>query len=183
MKYHFISDDSFFLQGVSAITLPRRKQPVIHFAGVMPESGHFSDGDIVVINIADIARRQEILQLRRVAHCRVIILLRTRNDSGCQTRGHFPWIIPAGTRLSTLEHVLSCATVCEPVQRSVTKAQQRLFHYLCRGYSLSFMEKRMKVTTKYLYVLKLRTIKKYGLHNSHAVSVLLCRDMTGIIRR
>lgn len=180
MKYQFISDDSFFLMGVSGITLPRRKQAILHFASMLSDKKYPQPGDVVIINIADIIRRQQILQLPWVAYCRVIILLRTKNDGRCQTRGKFPWIIPVSAGLFALEHVLSCAAACEPVPRCITKAQHRLFHYLCRGYSLSFLEKRMKVTAKYLYALKLSTMKKYGLSDGHAAGVLFCRDVTGI---
>lgn len=180
MKYHFISDDSFFLHGVSAIKPPDKKKIFSHHISMLSDNDYPQPGDVVVINIDDISRRQQILQLSWVAYCRVIILLRTKNDGQCQTYGRFPWIIPVSTRLQTLEYVLSRAAACDPILRGITKIQQRLFYYLCCGHSLNFLGKNMKVTTKYLYALKLSTMKRYGLIDGHAAGVLFCRDVTGI---
>lgn len=180
MNYHFVSDDSFFLSGVSVIKLFGRKQLFLHHASLLSDEKYPRSGDIVVLNIADIIRRKQILLEPWVAYCRVIILLRMKNEGRCQTLGRFPWVIPASIRLHTLEYILSCAATCEPITRGITKAQQRLFHYLCRGYSFPLLEKKMKVTAKYLYALKLSTMKKYGLSDGHAAGVLFCRDVTGI---
>lgn len=183
MRSHFISDDSFFLTGAREIKATGRRKCFQHHTDTLPAGIHPQYGDIVVVNITDIARRQQILLSPWVAYCRVIILLRTKNDGQHQTRGHFPWIIPAGIRLHALESVLSRAAGCEPVIRGISRGQQQLFHYLCHGYSPAFLEKIMKVPAKHLYALKLRTLKKYGLSNGHAVGVLLCRDLTGITCR
>lgn len=180
MEYHFISDDSFFLHGVSGINLPGRKKRILHHAGMLPDKKHPQSGDIVVVNIADITRRQHILQSPWVAYCRVIILLRTKNDGRFQNQRKFPWVIPFRTGQYTLADILSRAAASEPIQRGITQSQRLLFHYLCRGYSLPLLKEKMKVTTKYLYALKLSTMKTYGLSDGHATGVLLCRDMTGI---
>lgn len=78
MEYHFISDDSFFLHGIQGIKLPERKKHLLHHAGMLSGKKHPQRGDIVVVNIADITRRKQILQSPWVTYCRVIILLRTK---------------------------------------------------------------------------------------------------------
>lgn len=180
MEYHFISDDSFFLHGVQGINLPERKKHLLHHAGMLSGKKHPQRGDIVVVNVADITRRKQILQSPWVTYCRVIILLRTKNDGRYQNQRKFPWIIPFRTGQYPLADILVRAATSELVQQSITNSQRLLFHYLCRGYSLSLLEEKMKVTTKYLYTLKLSTMKKFGLSDGHAVGVLLCRDVTGI---
>lgn len=114
MIYHFVSDDNFFLQGVSVIDFHHRNI-ILHYSESLIETKYLNHGDIAVVYITDSAQRERILYLPEITFCRVIILLQIKNSRQWQTQGKFPWIIPDNISVPTLIHTLAQAEAVLPV--------------------------------------------------------------------
>lgn len=184
MTYYFISDNSWFLQGL-ALSLkeshPDTKVVLIHtdrLVRLVPDSG-----DVIVVNINDITVRRRILKRPVMTICRVVLLLPPWVIGVSAAESAFPWLIPDNLRINDLMLCLFRAEKTSVRNKMITERERVLFHCLGNGQGIESLSSRIGVTAKSIYLLRKNILTKYGLSGSHPFALLVCRDITGMKRQ
>ncbi|HDT4624916.1 TPA: hypothetical protein QHO11_005324 [Klebsiella oxytoca] len=137
----------------------------------------------MIIYITNITLRKKLLRLPEIASARVILFKNRRkteeikrpvNISGYKS---FPWCLTETVDKETLHKVLKWAANAPHARQTFSEQERLLFQYLGDGYNFQRLEKKMRLSRKYLYALKLSTLKKIGLTDGHPARILLCRDI------
>lgn len=177
MDCHFISDDRYFLQGVREMVFQQKERLSFYSADAVAGTLRSGHGDIVVVNVRNIARRKHILRQSVLADRRLIILLCSPRVLPGASAGAFPWVMADHLNPYVLTHVLQQAASVPLQSRVVAPPAQRLFQYLGAGHGFAGLHEKMQLTRRHLYALKLSTLRQYGLDSGHPAGVLLCRDL------
>ncbi|MTH45715.1 hypothetical protein [Intestinirhabdus alba] len=180
MNFYFISDDRWFLEGLQKIPLKLYGQVLFIHTNDFAKMPLPNAGDVVVINVADIALRQKFLHLPVMSACRVIILLNISIIIKCSLGREFPWLYPDNAKVENLISCLHLAAKTPIVYKDIRQQEKWYFQYLNSGESHKELAARMGLSEKSLYALKRRVMASYGLSKCHCTAVMVCRDITGM---
>lgn len=186
MNVYFVSDNCFFLHGISLVAKEYRREINVQaiFSKNVPQDFSPSEDDMVVLNIWNVMERSRIARSSVLLKCRVLIGL---NISGTQEYNsrfarHFPWSIPRNLRKDELFLYLRKAKEAVLDHKSFTDNEARLFNYLADGLSVPELASTFNIglTSKYIYTLKRKVILRNKLQGHDASAIIACRDIIGL---
>ena len=175
--YYFVSDDSYFLNGINE-SLPDRSNNVslLYYGNIYPVFSPAPD-DVVIISVRDVHKRYRLSGMAQLANCRVLLLLKCSVAVTTPQDGAFPWILPWRTDVGTLKSHIEKAHA-SPFRRQLISERDRLiFNYLAEELSIPHLAFRVEKDKKYIYLLKRNRIIRLGLEGNSATTILACRDI------
>ncbi|WP_404318765.1 hypothetical protein RX799_04165 [Klebsiella oxytoca] len=180
MRYHIVSDNTYFLMGVShaeeiregnvsIIKIPR------DISRVSP-----SPGDVFVLYIPESGRRSEFIRRFSLHLLRVVILV----DSPVfrPVKKYFPWVMSAAISLRELFSVIRLAEMAPARYRKASGQAARIISLLTAGVSVRDAAEKLNVTRDYVYRVSREEVMRYGIPDCNRVSLLICRDINDIYR-
>ncbi|MEN0617384.1 hypothetical protein ABK730_24070 [Klebsiella indica] len=184
-KIHVISDNRFFLAGITAQTPTDYVRLYTYSPDEISSDFYPEREDIVVLNILDIHERETIACQPGLSNtcCRVIILLsmyKPKNERYLNSyQRPFPWLIPINIRPDEFWLYLMKANDSPLLQKSFKRVEQILFSYLGKGISLPQLVKTPSIgfTENLVYSLKRKIVRGQQLAGHHAITVMACRDI------
>ncbi|WP_058911656.1 hypothetical protein [Entomohabitans teleogrylli] len=176
MKYHFISDDVFFLHGISA-TLENSAvhSRLINLNNDADIDFHPAPGDLVVLAVSNHLTRKAFLQMPVLQCCRLVVMmdLPMKKTSTLQ----FPCLLSKSISGEELIHLVNTAENI-PVRRgNVSQRVLDVFNQLGRGGSAHRLAVTSSTSLKLIYRIKRSVFQEYGLLNCNSQGILVCRDM------
>ncbi|HCQ8422371.1 TPA: hypothetical protein OME38_004574 [Klebsiella oxytoca] len=178
MKYHIVSDNAYFLMGVSHAEEIRRDDiSIINFLCdiSMPE---FSPGDVFVLYILEPGRRREFIRRFSLYLLRMVILVDVPVFR--PVKRNFPWVMGAAISLQELFSVIRLAEMAPARYRKVSVQAARIINLLTAGVSVRDAAEKLNVTRDYVYRVSREEVMRYGIPDCNRVSLLICRDINEI---
>lgn len=175
MMHYFISDDSFFLLGLSESICHDLDRVAVHHAN---EPHHLflpHPGDIVVIAINNIQLRKCFFNQHDMSHCRMIIL--QDMPISPRTNTHSPWLLAKNTDINTFISVLKIAQKAYVSGVPVSVRTMTIFEQLGSGESMINLAMGSRKVMQIMNREKREIMKIYGLYHCNALAILLCQDI------
>ncbi len=179
MKCYFVSDNSFFIDGLRQVL----KGSSIHERSIFVNinEDEFYDipeqDDIVVLAVSNVCARRKILHIPEIALCRLVIMGRT--GARMMPRGIFiPWLVSGSLTKEQLINTLNILQKSSFKMHQLSVREADIFFYLGAGLSHDEVADIMGLPSKYVYALKRKVNISLGLLDCNsATSILLCRDI------
>ena len=136
-----------------------------------------SPKDIVLVYIANVKDRYQILSLPEVAYCRVLFMLKVKSSKVWKSLASFPWII--SDKINTIElRQIVLNAVLSGYRRSMILERERLiFDHLSEGESIKQISNIIDSDEKVIYYLKRCVEKRLNLRGNNASTILAVRDV------
>lgn len=177
MKSYFISDDTFFLYGLSAAIENEAAASVFINLNEKGSLRAFEPvaGDIVVVAVNHHLSRKKILQRTIVPFCWVVIMLDIPiNNSGAL---EFPCLISKTITSLEFRRFMNIARKIPVKRGTVSKRVLGIFNQLSSGCSSQPQAANSSVSMRVIYRIKRSVFQKYGLLNCNSQGILVCQDM------
>lgn len=181
MKYFFVSDDSYFLSGLSSSLgehNPEIKECAffcnpVHDTNILrPEPE-----DVVILYIFNVTIRRKIMSRRELSSCHVIIMVKMKGRKWDDSLSN-PMLISAELPYKAFIKSIKILRLGKIKEYHVSLKETEAFFYLGAGYSHPEVSELLGLTTKSIYALRRYVNLQLGLGESNtAVSILLCRDI------
>lgn len=179
MKCYFISDNSYFIDGLKHVL--RGTSIGEHSIYVNINEDEFyttpEQDDIVILAISNVCVRRRVLHIPEIALCRLAIMERT--GTRVIPRGIFiPWLVSECLTKEELINALHTLQINRFKMHQISAREAELFSYLGAGLSHDEVAEIMGLPSKYIYALRRKINISLGLlHCNSATGILLCRDI------
>lgn len=184
MKYRFISDDSFFIQGAKEIDDSLLKEAIfIHAIDELHTLVHTlvaESGDVIVLAVKNDALRTKIMKMPIMKICRLLIMLHV--PVSMTLRKKFPLVLQMTLSLKGLWNIIDQAEKIPVIYENTTIVIQSIFNRLGEGMPVSRVACCEKLTEQHIYRVARDTVIRYGFIDCNYTSVLVCRDILNMIR-
>lgn len=180
MKYHIVSDNTYFLMGVSHAEEIRKNNVSIIKIPQDISRISLSPGDVFVLYIPESGRRREFIRRFSLHLLRMVILV----DSPVfrPVKKYFPWVMSAAISLRELFSVIHLAEMAPARHRKVSGQIARVISLLATGVSVRDAAEKLNVSRDYVYRVSREEVMRYGIPDCNRVSLLICRDISDIYR-
>lgn len=184
MKYYFISDNFWFLEGLRTNTFLNSafNSELLFFIHIQTSTKLIrpEHGDIIIVNIANSLLRRRILWSRTLSFCRIIILLQNKAGGLLRTQGRFPWLFGRECRIDKLVSCLRSAQKAPLLYKEITGQEKLFFHHLGNACSVEYLATQLGISLKSVYIIKKKSLIKLGLSGRHSFDSLVGYDIAGM---
>lgn len=178
MKYYFVSDNCYFLNGLEDSLSANIKERSIyvnvnHDIFILnPEPD-----DVIVLAIFNLTKRREIMRKPGLSLCHLIIMVKY-GASLIQESTYTPWFIPWKTTAEDFINILNELKNKKSSRHHPSLKEPEIFLYLGAGFSHKEVAKQLSLSNKYIYAIRRKISVSLGLRECNvATSILLCRDV------
>lgn len=178
MKYHFISDDGWFLSGLQDVVSHIGSKAF--FINTNDENIIFSPspGDVVVMAVNHVRLRSHLMKEPTIAYCRLILIL----DMPVTSSGlaSYPWLMPKNIGTAEFKVAIRKAEKTSVHYNEAPLRTLSIFNQLGRGIPPADLIVEETVSLKSIYRIKNNVFQEYGLLGCNSAGVLVCRDILGM---
>ena len=175
MNYHFISDDSFFLQGLRKLHSGTGVRAFFYKVKGMCRKYPSHPGDVVVIAVSNARLRNIVIKRKEFTHCRLMIMQDVPVVP--QKLTGFPWLLPKNISVEAFFSIIQRAIRTYSFHDEVSHQTLAVFEQLCNEDSPESIAEHSRICQKTIYRIKRNVFREYGLLNCNSAGVLLCRDI------
>lgn len=175
MKYHLISDNSFFLSGVEWLSeLDGYAVKLVKLPFDIKELS-ISPGDVVVLYISNHRYRTQFMRFCTLRLCRVFILVDVPVFRSVKT--YFPWLVNASVSIQDLLSLIRMARITDVKYQSKTRQLRNIFDLITKGASVEDVANCSHLTRDYIYRVTREEVMRYGMADCNRTAMLICRDI------
>jgi hypothetical protein len=176
MKYHFISDDSFFLLGIETFFLEDPSVKVVQVGKY--ENFYPANKDILFVAIQDPRERYALLTRAKYIKCRVFIIADIPASSSVSQGTLYP-VLSKKLRPACIRRLMkSTAVNIKNIKLKHPYAiMLRLIVMLAEGKKIAFVSERLGLSAKYVYLIKRKIFCSYGISESNSAGLFIVRDL------
>ncbi len=189
MKFYFVSDDSYFLLGIEAVLSESEVFPGFHSFYVNINRDDFSfvpePKDVVVLAVFNLLTRRELMRLRALSLCRMIIMFRA-GPYRYLTDKYNPCLINWNTAKDDFLGLLNQLATRHIKWHQVPLKGADVLFYLGAGFSHDEVAEFLGLSSKSIYAIRRNVNILLGLGTCNsATSIILCRDIVemGVYRK
>lgn len=169
----FISDDEYFLQGVSGMT----SCPGVKCISAVSIDNSFrpEQNDVIFLSVQTGSLRRSLLKYLGIFHCRIFII--AGMPAGLLAGEVSPPVFSKRMTTGQLQILAEGAQRLPWLSQRISGPAGQLFQLLDEGHSIPLAAKLLGVGLKYTYLLKRRELLRFGLQKCNPAGVILCRDL------
>ena len=178
MNIHFISDDVYFVLGLTEVF--KNTLPNCYFYNINVKKMKFNPNpdDLVVVIIENIHLRHKLLCNHQLKQCRLIFFVDVNMKSNCFRM--FPWLLQKKICINSFINIIKKSMNTSIHYQKINKKSRDIFEGLCHGMSVAEVSKYNGDSVSTTYYIKRCTLIRYGLFRCNSKGLFVCRDLLSI---